>query len=165
MFSNIFSATFAGQTSVKSHVIMSRIGDDNGTGTWTCTKDHRTHCGHIMNARHKLQRLVWVDPTTMDGALHEEITEHVVPGVLYLWLWISMLTIHQCKSTALRNLKIRPSPISQCTRHHGPPYQMTLWFTPPCTATSCCPHCPRTKWLVSLSLLPYSIQIFSTAPI
>ena len=62
---------------------MSHIGDDNGTGTWTCTKDHGTHCGHITNARHELQRLVRVDPTAMDGALHEEITEHVVPGALY----------------------------------------------------------------------------------
>jgi hypothetical protein len=82
-FSNIFSVTFAGQTSVKSRVIMSYLGDNNGTGTWTCAKDRGIHCGHIMNARHELQRLVQIDPTATDCALHKEDTEHVVPGAFY----------------------------------------------------------------------------------
>jgi hypothetical protein len=86
MYSNIFSVTFAGQTSVKSRVIVSHLGDDGGTGTWTCAKDRGIHRGHITSAQNELQRLIQVDPTATDGALHEEVTEYVVPGVLYLLL-------------------------------------------------------------------------------
>jgi hypothetical protein len=101
------------------------LGDDNGTGTWTCAKDRGILCGHITNARHELQRLVQVDPTATDDALREEVTEHIVPGVFYPRLQISMLTNHQCES-AVHNLQTMPSPISQCTHPHGPLYLKTL---------------------------------------
>ena len=125
VFSNIFLVTFAGQTSVKSHTIVLHLGDDNGTGTWTCAKDHGILCGHITNAQHELQRLVQVDPTATDDALREEVTEHIVPGVFYPQLQIYMLTNHQCES-AVHNLQTMPFPISQCTHPHGPLYLKTL---------------------------------------
>jgi hypothetical protein len=100
-YSNIFSVTFAGQTSVKSRAIVSHLGDDDGTGTWTCAKDRGIHCSHITSARHELQRLVRVDPTATDGAMHDEVTEYVVPGVLYLSLQISMLINYQCEYAVL----------------------------------------------------------------
>lgn len=100
-YSNIFSVTFAGQTSVKSCAIVSHLGNDDEMGTWMCAKDRGIHCGHITSAQHELQRLVQVDPTATDGALHEEVTEYVVPGVLYLSLQISMLINYQCEFTVL----------------------------------------------------------------
>ena len=100
-YSNIFSVTFAGQTSVKSHVIVSHLGNDDGAGTWTCAKDRGIYCGHITSAQNELQRLVRVDPTATDGALHEEVTEYIVPGVLYLSLQISMLINYQCEFAML----------------------------------------------------------------
>ena len=100
-YSNIFSVTFAGQTSVKSRVIVSHLGHDNGAGTWTCAKDRGIHCGHITSARNELQRLVRVDPAATDGALHEEVTECIVPGAPYLSLQISMLINCQCEFAIL----------------------------------------------------------------
>lgn len=119
MFFNLFSVTFAGQTSVKSHAIVSHHGEDNGMGSWTCAKDCGVVCGHITKAWHELQKLVQVDPTAADGAVHDGVIEHVVPGSLHLSFHAIVLTNYQYESAVLRNRPIVPSHTFLSTCHCG----------------------------------------------
>jgi hypothetical protein len=66
VYLNLFSVVYRDQTSVKSRAIVSYTGDDTGSGKWVCQKDRGAICGHIVNARHELQKLVHVDPTARD---------------------------------------------------------------------------------------------------
>ena len=53
--------------SIKNRVVVEHIGDDNGNGSWRCFKDSRaTHCIHIVDARHSLQRYLHGDPNARD---------------------------------------------------------------------------------------------------
>lgn len=63
---HLFSVAVPGQRSVKNRSIVYHIGSDNGSGSWTCSKDGNSHCGHISSARHHLQKLVHADPHAHD---------------------------------------------------------------------------------------------------
>ena len=63
---HLFSVASAGHSSVKYRSIVYHEGSDDGSGSWSCSRDGKSQCGHITSARHHLQRLVHVDPYARD---------------------------------------------------------------------------------------------------
>ena len=63
---HLFSVSTPGQRSVKYRSIVYHVRSENGLGSWTCSRDGNSHCGHISSARHHLQKLVHADPHAHD---------------------------------------------------------------------------------------------------
>jgi len=56
-FHNIFSVPSAGNmTTLKNRAIVEHVGDDDGSGKWSCSKDIQImNCAHIISARNFLR--------------------------------------------------------------------------------------------------------------
>jgi hypothetical protein len=89
-FNNHFSVTFPGQMSAKGRVIVEHLGENSGVGTWTCSKDRGSSCGHITSARHHLQKLLHADPEARDHRAHESLVVQVVAGMFHITSYISL---------------------------------------------------------------------------
>lgn len=57
---------------LKNRAVVEHIGEDSGMGQWKCNRDTAAiSCGHIVSARHCLQRHVTGDWNAMDSTLGE----------------------------------------------------------------------------------------------
>lgn len=67
-FVNIFSVmSQSPYPSIKNRVVVEHTGSDNREGEWRCWKDSKmVNCGHIIEARHTLQRYLQGDPNALD---------------------------------------------------------------------------------------------------
>lgn len=84
IYINHFSVS-SGRRTAKSRVIVVQEGDDSGRGSWKCSKDPVTQCGHITKSKQHLLQLGLEDGhsvQTTDGDWIDSVDDMPIIGAI-----------------------------------------------------------------------------------